>query len=371
MKINILLPYKELFSQNYASSVSITIKNNLKFSKYKKNIKVFGRKIDQPFFKDNYIGLDSNWIFYGGRNKGMANSFCKQVSKQNNHKQLIELHNRPYLFNYIRKRINKHPIFIHFHNDPTTMKGSKSIKERKEILENASAIFCVSKFVKKRFLEGINTNYNNIYVIYNGVERTLHSQPIKKKEVLFVGRLVKEKGIDIFVNAISRISDKFKDWKFSIIGTPYAGMAKLKSGYAYNIIKKFNKIGDQTKYYGFLNNDNVQIKMQQASIVVVPSIWEEPYGLVVAEAMSNGSALIVSNRGGIPEIVSNNGIIISDINDQKLSSSLSDLMFDSKLLKSLQNKSWNNFNVNIKNIVPQIDSFRENIFNNYYNLVQE
>ena len=48
--------------------------------------------------------------------------------------------------------------------------------------------------------------------------------------------------------------------------------------------------------------------MKSASIIVIPSIWEEPYGLVAAEAMSNGIAIIASDIGGIPEIVKENGI---------------------------------------------------------------
>ena len=42
--------------------------------------------------------------------------------------------------------------------------------------------------------------------------------------------------------------------------------------------------------------------MEKASIIIIPSKWEEPFGLVVAEAMSNGLAIISSKVGGIPEI---------------------------------------------------------------------
>ena len=55
-------------------------------------------------------------------------------------------------------------------------------------------------------------------------------------------------------------------------------------------------------------------KMKNASIVVIPSIWEEPFGLVAAEAMSNGACIIASKVGGIPEIIKDNGILIDKIN---------------------------------------------------------
>ena len=53
MKINILIPYKEKFDVNKASSVSITIRNNLFYSKFLTNIEIFGQQIDNPMFKDN------------------------------------------------------------------------------------------------------------------------------------------------------------------------------------------------------------------------------------------------------------------------------------------------------------------------------
>ena len=50
MKINILLPYKEKFDKNKASSVSITVKNNLSYSKYLNEIKIFGQNVEKPIF---------------------------------------------------------------------------------------------------------------------------------------------------------------------------------------------------------------------------------------------------------------------------------------------------------------------------------
>ena len=51
MHINILLPHKEKFSNDLASSVSITIANNLKFSKFQNKIKIFGQHVTKPMFK--------------------------------------------------------------------------------------------------------------------------------------------------------------------------------------------------------------------------------------------------------------------------------------------------------------------------------
>ena len=97
-------------------------------------------------------------------------------------------------------------------------------------------------------------------------------------------------------------------------------------------------IGKNANIIGFINSDKLNKIMQRASIIVIPSIWQEPFGLVAAEAMSNGIAIIASNSGGLKEIVKKNGILIKDINKYKISSSLELLMKDQKLLKDYQKK---------------------------------
>ena len=60
MFINILLPYKEKFSINKASSVSLTVANNLEFSKYKKQTRIFGHDVKDPMYENNFIGIQNS-----------------------------------------------------------------------------------------------------------------------------------------------------------------------------------------------------------------------------------------------------------------------------------------------------------------------
>ena len=106
---------------------------------------------------------------------------------------------------------------------------------------------------------------------------------------------------------------------------------------------KFTKIGPKAKFYGFQNHDFVQEKMKTASIIVIPSIWQEPFGLVAAEAMSNAACIIASKVGGITEIVGNNGILIKNIDHLKLKQTLTHVLNNKKLMENYQKKSWKNF----------------------------
>ena len=106
MKINILLPYKEKFSQDKASSVSITIKNNLYYSSFIKIIKVYGQNVNNPFFKDNFFGIKYSKLSLRSKNNFLADKMLKIISNFSDKKQLIEIHNRPYLVNRIANKIN-------------------------------------------------------------------------------------------------------------------------------------------------------------------------------------------------------------------------------------------------------------------------
>ncbi|MDA9882291.1 glycosyltransferase family 4 protein [Alphaproteobacteria bacterium] len=365
MKINILLPYKEKFDENKASSVSITVRNNLFYSIYSNQIKIFGQNVDNPLFKENFVGLKYSILSLKSKNEFLVHEMLKIISQDIDKNQLIEIHNRPYLLEQITKR-NKFPISLFFHNDPQTMKGSKTIRERENILSKCAAIFCVSEFIKKKFLEGVKENFQKVHVLYNGVERKLKKFPIKKKEILFVGRLVIEKGAHLFVDAIKDIAQKYPEWSFAIIGSFKLGDNKHRNFYSDDIIKKMKAIGLQAQFYGFKNQEFVEAKMKSASIIVIPSIWEEPFGLVAAEAMSNGACILASKVGGIPEIVKNNGILINNINLKKLSSKIDLLIKDNKLRENYQRKAWENFEFSSETSSQKLDHFRELISSKYF-----
>lgn len=360
MKINILLPYKDKFDKNKASSVSITVKNNLIHSKYLDQIRVFGQKVENPLFKDNFTGFNHSILSFKSKNKYLAHEMLKKINKDIDKEQLIEIHNRPYLVDLITQK-SSFPVSLFFHNDPQTMKGSKSVKDRKKILQKCTAIFCVSEFIKDKFSEGINENLQKVHILYNGVERKLKSFPIKKKEILFVGRLVPEKGVDLYVDVIQNIAKKFPDWTFDMIGSYRLGDNKEMGSFANQVIKKFLKIGSQAKFHGFQNQRFVEKKMESASVIIIPSIWQEPFGLVAAEAMSYGICIIASKVGGIPEIIKDNGILIENINKKNLQNNLLRVIQNVKLREDYQVKSWSNFNLTSKFSSNKLDRIRKTL----------
>jgi glycosyltransferase involved in cell wall biosynthesis len=115
-----------------------------------------------------------------------------------------------------------------------------------------------------------------------------------EKIVLYVGRLVYEKGIHILINAIPKVLAK-TDAKFVIVGSGY--MQEQLS----NIVKSMG-LEHKVLFTGFVDEESLLKLQKVADVSVVPSLFE-PFGIVALEAMAAKSPVVVSDTGGLGEIV--------------------------------------------------------------------
>ena len=210
MKISILLPYKENFSPEYPGAVSLFINETSLLSRYKRHIKVYGSTEYKRKFKIRYQNIDLKKKFIGSQSRDYINSFILFERKESS--DLIEIHNRPNYLKFIEKRLNKRNYVLFFHNDPLSMEGSKSIDERKYLLNTCYRIIFNSNWSKKRFLEGLENRFVNsikLAVFFQSAKKgTVDLIRTKKKWVTFVGKLNKAKGYDIFAKAILKVLKK-------------------------------------------------------------------------------------------------------------------------------------------------------------------
>jgi glycosyltransferase involved in cell wall biosynthesis len=116
----------------------------------------------------------------------------------------------------------------------------------------------------------------------------------EEKIVLFVGRLVYEKGVHVFVNAVSRVLEKVNA-KFVIVGNGY--MKEQLSG-----LVKGMGLEHKVLFTGFVDDETLRKLQRCADVSVVPSLFE-PFGIVALEAMAARSPVVVSDTGGLSEIV--------------------------------------------------------------------
>ena len=289
----------------------------------------------------------------------------KTILNDDDLKQLVEVHNRPYLIDKISSSLPKYPISLFFHNNPKEMRGSKSVKERNNLLKKCAGVFCVSEFIRNQFIDGLSDKLDKVHVLYNGIQRKITKIPAKEKDILFVGRLTKDKGVDIYVDIAKKIYKQYPDWTFSLIGSSEIHELKKPRSFSSQIIRKFESIGNQANYYGFQNQNFVHSKMQKSSIILIPS-FHEAFGLVAAEAMSNGIAIIASNVGGMAEIVNKNGILINDNNKLSFEKALLKLLDNEVLRQKFQYKAWKNFVYFAEKSSKNLDEHRKLIYKRFF-----
>ena len=125
--------------------------------------------------------------------------------------------------------------------------------------------------------------------------------------VLFAGRLVPEKGIHYVVKAVNELSEKNKNIKLIAVGANSFNL-KVQTNFEKQLIESV-KGKKNILFTGFISNSNLPDYYNMADIVVLPSVWEEPAGLTMIEALACGKPLITTNAGGISEYVAGSGAI--------------------------------------------------------------
>ncbi len=150
-----------------------------------------------------------------------------------------------------------------------------------------------------------------------------------EKIILFMGRLVYEKGVQHLIGAMPKVLEHYNDAKLIIAGS--GGMIdELKA--------EVNSLGLNNKVYftGYLNSKQVQKMYKCADISVFPSTYE-PFGIVALEAMLAGVPTVVSDIGGLNEIVTHgvDGMKSYAGNSNSIADSILNLLFDHKLCETI------------------------------------
>ena len=340
-KIATILPYKESYTFEKASAVSLWVSEFFKSSIFRKNNIIFGNTLPGKYLTKNYknISLDSLKFKF----KSTSNEYIEKLISELTKKKfdIIEIHNRPLILFRLMKKVSSKYI-MYYHNDPLTMSGSKSISERKEILKKVEKLIFISKWVKDRFFKGLDSNHlNKTQIICHSIEKR---KKVKKfKLITFVGKLNHSKGYDIFKDALLEILDKFPEWRSLSVGDESRRDIYINH--------------KQHKELGFLSHEKTLSILDKSEIAVVPSRWEEPFGRVSLEAAGCGCATITSNTGGLSE-TTNHSIKINNLNPNNLYKQIEFLIKNKTNRIKIQNLSRKNINHLISKNTKIIDKMR-------------
>jgi len=154
----------------------------------------------------------------------------------------------------------------------------------------------------------------------------------KTIDLLFVGRLVSDKGAHILLQAMGKLRSMGLQPSLKIVGSGPEEQ-RLRQ-----MCAKLN-IGGQVEFPGAMSPQKLNVLYNSASIVVIPSVWQEPFGLIALEALACGCVLVASRGGGLSEAVGDCGLLFDNGDEDGLADALHCVLTDLDLQERLRSRA--------------------------------
>lgn len=197
--------------------------------------------------------------------------------------------------------------------------------KEKDFATEAWRVIVCSQYMSQEVNQALEIPLNKVNIVFNGIrpekktQQHFDRQEFRRrfaqdheKIVYYVGRMAYEKGVAVLLNAAAQILETYaQPVKFVIIG----------GGNTEHLKQQARELGiqDSCKFTGFMPDDDLDKFQTIADCAVFPSLYE-PFGIVALESFASRVPVVVSNAGGLPEVVKHNhtGIVTESNNPQSL-----------------------------------------------------
>ena len=159
------------------------------------------------------------------------------------------------------------------------------------------------------------------FVRLEGVERT--------RELVFVGRLVSDKGVEVLIDALALLVRRGRRVRLTVIGDGPELPALRQQATRLGVANLIDFAGRRT-------GQQLVAALNAHHVLVVPSVWEEPFGVVALEAMACGCVPLVSGSGGLPDAVGAAGVVVASGDRPALAQAIDQLLGDPRSLERLR-----------------------------------
>ena len=238
-------------------------------------------------------------------------------------------------------------IILHLNND---LLNSRS-RFHDVIFNGLTKILTCSNYIKNR-VATIQPDSKKIQTLYNAIdvknflpkENTIVSRKdlgLAKDDfvIVYSGRVNKDKGVSELINALLSLKD-VPNIKLMIIGGTFYGNTGNEDHFVRSLKDKAKRIEDKIVFTGFIPYCQIPDYLHLADIAALPSMWDEPFGLTIVEAMAAGLPLVTTRSGGIPEICEGVATIVDRNNIvNNLANAIFDLYQDSQKRKLMTEAS--------------------------------
>ena len=249
-----------------------------------------------------------------------------RILLKNNFDRIVVVTNSTLFLILKNKKIAKKyegKVSYYLHNEVRSL-----FKCEKEI-SSIRSLIGISQFVNDSFIKRVSSvSSDKCFIVKNGIDTDLFKErnnrrieEYRKKfhinsndfVIVFAGRLVREKGALETIKAIKICNDR--NIKLLIVGSGFY-CSDVVDAYLFELKKEAELIKDQIVFTGYIDYNNMPSIYHLADLAILPSIWDEPAGMTMVEAVVSGLPLITTNSGGIPEYISEDLAIILERNEK-------------------------------------------------------
>jgi len=163
---------------------------------------------------------------------------------------------------------------------------------------------------------------------FEPAEFSIHQDVERTRDIIFLGRLVSDKGCDLLLRALGLLKRKGLTPSLTVIGSG-PEMEALKALAGEMVIE------DQVVFAGSLQEGRGRV-VAQHRIMAIPSRWAEPFGIVALEGIAAGCAVVASSAGGLPEAVGSCGLLFPNGDEHALAAHLLDLLTAPHIAETLR-----------------------------------
>jgi len=251
------------------------------------------------------------------------------------HFDLVVIENRPGFALQLAQATQARLVY-HLHNDFL----NRHVAHAQELYRLADKILTVSDYIARR-VRTITPNDAKCVTVHNGIDLDAfspsHASGPSRRQlgladddfvVVFSGRITPEKGILPLIRAMKQASNAEPRLRLLVMGSSfYANAHDAANPFIALLKEEASELQERIVFTGYVPHAQMPGHLRLANCAVVPSVWEEPFGLTCLEAMAMGLPVITTRRGGIGEIASPaNAIIIDAPDEPALTTSLSQAM---------------------------------------------
>lgn len=212
------------------------------------------------------------------------------------------------------------PIVIAHHGRIARVTGKRGWQDH---LKRALLFRCSNIAVSQMIAADLPVNSVIIGNPFEAGEFTDPGESVRDNDIVFLGRLVSDKGCDLALRALALLKQDGLQPSFTVIGDG-PEMPALKR------LTAELDLDQQVQFLGTVQAGRGKI-VARHKVMVIPSIWDEPFGVVALEGISAGCAVVAARSGGLPEAVGPCGLLFPKGDATALASALKDLLTNAQL----------------------------------------